>query len=455
MNKLLIKNGTIVTSKKTFEADILVENGKIKQVEKDINVLNIKTFEAKNKLIFAGGVDPHVHLQLSTPAGNSSDNFESGSKAAIAGGTTTILDFITPNHNQSLIEATHQRKEEAKISYADYSFHLSPIAWSENLSYEIEEAINQEGITSFKAYMAYKKAIGISDDIVLETMKYVKERDGMVTLHCENGDLIDFLRDKLVSEGKKSPHFHHISRPSVTEYEAVNRAIIMSEITNCPLYIVHVSTKESVNLIEKAQKKGLKIYAETCPHYLILDESKYQTEGFEAATYVMSPPLRAKEDQERLWKAIKDGVIQTIGTDHCPFNMVGQKDLGKEDFRKIPNGVGGIEHRLSLLYTYGVLKNRISINRFVEIISEAPAQIFGFDDKKGKIEIGLDADLVIWDKEKENTISAKTHFQNCDRNIYEGIKTKGGVSSVIKSGKIIFQNNEFFLENVKGKFISR
>lgn len=452
MNNLLIKNGTIVTSKKTYIADILIKNGIIKNIAADIeNTNNYKVIDAKKQYVFPGGIDPHVHMHLPTPAGFSSDNFYTGTRAALFGGTTTIIDFVTPQKQQNLIEALSERKKEAENSLTDYSFHVSPIDYHENIENEIKELVKQ-GINSFKVYMAYKNSIGLNDDVLFKVMKTVKNAGGILTVHAEMGDDIEELRTKFAEQGNLSPEFHALSRPNRTEAEAVKKVIEFSEKTNCPVYIVHVSTKESVEYIKLAQKKELKIFAETCPQYLLLNDEKLKGDFKDTAKYVFSPVLRKIEDNNKLWNGIKDNTIQTIGTDHCPF-MYKQKIIGKNDFRKIPNGAGGVEHRMSLLYTFGVLEKKISINQFVSLTSSNSSKIFGLYPKKGEIAIGSDADLVIWNSKKESVISAKTHHQNCDLNIFEGLKIKGGPKIVIKAGKIIIENDKINLPEIKGQFL--
>jgi len=452
MPTLLIKNGTLVSSTEVKKADILLKDGKIFKIEPTISEADAdKIIDATAKLIFPGGIDPHVHLDLPTPAGKSYDSFETGSRAALLGGTTTLLDFVTPHKNQSLIEALHLRQEEAKNCYTDYSFHVSPVNWNENTAEELKQCTEIEGITSFKFYMAYD--IGLSDFEIAKVMQTVSELGGLVTVHAENGGIINHLREKFVQEGKIQPKYHALSRPEITEEEAINRVISIAKITNCRLYIVHVSSGKGIELISKAQKEGVQVLAETCPHYLLLDDSVYNQEFEKSAPYVLSPPLRTKNDQNALWEAIQSHSIQTIGTDHCPFNLHGQKDIGISDFTKIPNGAGGIEHRMSLLFTYGVLENRISLMRFVELTSTNAAKIFGLS-QKGDLIQGYDADLVIWNPLVEKSISVKTHYQNCDSDIYEGFKTKGVAETVILRGEIVVEN-ENFISAKAGKFLKR
>ncbi len=434
--RILIKNGTIINSDSTIVADVLIEDGKIIKIEKNLisNTSSDKIIDAKDCFVIPGGIDPHVHMHLPSPAGYSSDDFLSGSKAAIYGGTTTLIDFVTPKKGQSLEKAIEQRKLEAENCQTNLFFHVSPIEWRNSMEDEIKNCFDS-GFKSFKVYMAYKSSIGLNDDVLLKVMKAVGKAGGTITIHCELGDDIEELRNEFAEEGKLSPEYHPLSRPSELEAKAVKKAIELAGKANCPIYIVHVSAKESLKYIKEAQAKGQAVMAETCPQYLLLDDSKYMGEFDQTAPFVMSPPLRKKENNNELWKAIIDGTIKTIGTDHCPFTLK-QKQTGKNDFRGIPNGAGGVEHRLALLYTYGVLTGKISINQFVALTSTNAAKIFGLFPAKGVIAVGSDADIVIWDKQIENVISAKSHHSDCDINIYEGIKTIGIPKVVILDGVI-------------------
>jgi len=435
--ELLIKNGTIVNSDRIFEADIFLRNRKIETIAPNIQVenQNIQTIDASGKLIFPGGIDPHVHLQLPTPAGLSSDDFYSGSRTALFGGTTTIIDFVTPHHGQSLTEALEARKLEASKSLITTRFHVSPVEWRPSTEGEILDCIQNYNIRSFKCYMAYKNSIGLDDDTLFKVMKVVGKAGGIVTIHCEDGDEIEKLRTKYFDEALPAPEAHVKSRPPELEAKAVKKAIELAAKANCPIYIVHVSSAKSLQLIKAAKQAGQAVFAETCPQYLLLDQSEYFGDFEKSVAFVMSPPLRDKEDNLALWQGLANGAVSTVGTDHCPFKL-SQKMAGKDDFRKIPNGAGGIEHRMALLYTYGVLENKIDLKKFVEITSTNAAKIFGLYPQKGVIADGADADLIIWNPETENTISTKTHHQNCDLNIYEGFKTKGLHEVVILGGKV-------------------
>ncbi len=450
---VLIRNGKIVSSEKIFYGDILVSDGKIVKIANNIAIPdNCEFIDADGQYIFPGGIDPHVHMHLPTFAGYSSDDFYTGSKAALYGGTTTLIDFVTPRKRQSLPEALAERKKEAENCLTDYTFHVSPISWHKGLKNEIKECVNQ-GVTSFKVYTAYKKSIGLEDTELFKVMQDIAEIGALLTVHAELGDDIEDLRNRFFEEGKISPKYHALSRPPETEYKAVKKIIEFAEKTNCKVYFVHISTGKSAEIIQNAQKKDLQIFAETCPQYLMLNEEKLIGKFFDTAKFVFSPPPRKEQDNEKLWNALSDNVILTVGTDHCPFTFE-QKLLGKNDFRKIPNGAGGVEHRMSLLYTYGVFKNKISLNNFVKITSTNAAKIFGLYPQKGEIAVGSDADLIIWN-EKNDVISAKTNHQNCDLNIYEGIKISGKPEIVIKAGKIVLSENKLSQKMSSGRYLSR
>ena len=439
---ILIKNGTVVNAGGSQRADVLIRDGKIIETGSRLELASGEgmAINAEGRYLFPGGIDPHVHMHLPTPAGYSSDDFLTGSKAALYGGTTTIIDFVTPKKGQLLSDAIALRKTEAEGCLTDYSFHVSPVEWRDSMEQEIADCMEKEGFRSFKVYMAYKDSIGLNDDVLLKVMKAVGKAGGMVTAHCELGDEIEILRNKFAAENKLAPVYHPLSRPPEAEALAVKKAIELAGEANCPLYIVHVSSKESLAHIAKAKNKGQEVYAETCPQYLLLDDSKFEGDFEEVSKFVFSPPLRKKADNDALWEALKSGVIDTVGTDHCPFTQE-QKNRGRNDFREIPNGAGGVEHRLNLLYTYGVLAEKISIGQFVALTSANAAKIFGMFSGKGTIEKGADADVVIWNPETEKTISADTHCSNCDLDIYEGFKITGAPEIVIRNGIIVKENN--------------
>ena len=345
--RMLIQNGIIVTADNIFSADLLIEDGKIAQIEKTgiSPEMADEVIDAKGFPVFPVGIDPHVHMHLPTGAGFSSDDFQSGSLAALMGGTTTLIDFVTPQKGQLLKDALKARKKEAEISLLDFSFHVSPVEWRESLPKEIKELKEKEGITSFKVYLAYKNTIGLNDSDLKKVMKAVADAGGMVTAHCELGDEINALRESFIRDGKITPEFHPLSRPANMESEAVKKAIDYASENGCPFYVVHVSAKESIKHIADARRKGQAVFGETCPHYLLLDDSKYIGDFEKTAAFVLSPPLRKEEDNKALWSALTEEELQTVGTDHCPF-MLEQKRAGIHAFTKIANGAGGVEHRL-------------------------------------------------------------------------------------------------------------
>jgi len=433
---ILIKNGIIVKYSTCQPIDILIQNGKIETITTSIKNQNEveQIIDASGLYILPGGIDPHVHLHLPTPAGYSSDDFYTGTRAALAGGTTSVIDFVTPKRGQSLVDALLLRRAEAKNAQCPVKFHVSPVEWLESTEHEMEICVKEYGVTSFKTYLAYRKTIGIDFEVLEKVMQTAKKLGALVTVHAELGDAIDENIKQLIALGRVTPKDHAASRPPETEYKAVEQVIRLVEKTGCPLYFVHLSARQSVDLVRGAKKRGLPVYAETCPHYLVLDETVYEGDFFQSAPYVISPPVRAKEHQQALWEAVADGTIDTIGTDHCPFNLNGQKTCGYNDFTKIPNGAGGIEYRLPLIYSYGVKSGKISISKMVDLLSNKPAELFKIENQ-GKIDVGYQANIVLLKPDEIKTITREDQFQQCDSNIYEGIPVIGSIHTVILSGK--------------------
>jgi len=440
MNQFLIINGTIINSDSSVKSDMAISEGVIT----GIGPLNPKNFpgykiiNAKGKYIFPGGIDPHVHLALPTPAGPSCDDFLSGSKAALAGGTTFMVDFVTPARGQSLKQALAFRIKESSHSLVDFALHMGITWYDETIPEQMERCVNEASVKSFKVYLAYKGNIGIEYHELEQVMKKAASLGVKVLVHCEEGDLILEKQKKFLSEGKTSPTYHALSRPAEVESESVRKVIDLCRKTGCKTYIVHTSAAKSINYIRAAKKEGLPLFCETCPQYLLLDESVYSRPLPDSLKYVISPPIRSMKDQAALWEALADGTVDVISTDHCPFNTKGQKDIGISDFTKIPNGAGGIEHRLALLYAYGVSTGKISLQQFVALTSTNAARIFGLYPRKGTITVGSDADLVIWNPTVKSVISVSTQLQQCDSNIYEGIELTGAAENVFKSGKLVF-----------------
>jgi dihydropyrimidinase len=438
MTQLLIINGTIINSDATTVADIAVSKGVITEIGK-LNPIDFPGFQivdVKGKYIFPGGIDPHVHLELPTPAGPSCDDFLSGSYAALAGGTTFLVDFVTPSRGQSLMNALASRLKESNKCLVDYTLHMGITWFDDSIPEQMEWCVNEVGIKSFKAYLAYKGSIGIEYSELEQVMIKAASLNATVLVHCEEGDIILQHQKKFISEGKTSPLYHALSRPTEVESESVRKVIDLCRKTGCKTYIVHTSTAKSIEYVRAAKKEDLPLLCETCPQYLLLDESVYSKPLLESLKYVISPPIRSKKDQEALWLALADGTVDVISTDHCPFNTKGQKDVGINDFTKIPNGAGGIENRLALLYTYGVLTKKISLQQFVRLTSTNAASVFGLYPQKGAIEVGSDADLVIWNPDSNAVISVKTQLQKCDSNIYEGFLIHGDAKYVIRNGEL-------------------
>jgi len=450
----LIKNGRIITATDDYIADIFIEGETISAIGKNLNVTATTEIDAGGKLVFPGGIDPHVHLDMPFMGTYSSDNYETGTRAALYGGTTMVIDFILQTQGKSLHAALAEWKGRSDNNcVGDYSFHMAVTDFNEDTKKEIREFIEQEGITSFKTFMAYKGALMIDDRQMIGLMQEVKKHGGLINVHATNGDMIDYLIAKHRAEGKLAPRYHYLSQPEVTEAEASGRFADMANYTSCPGYIVHLTCEGAINAVRNATRRNQKVFVETCIQYLILDASLYE-QNFEGAKWVMSPPLREKKDQETLWAGINQGLVNVVATDHCPF-MWEQKLMGKDDFSKIPNGHPAIENRMELLYSEGVAKGKISLNKYVEVACTNAAKIFGMFPKKGTIAVGSDADIVIFDPNEIHTISASTHHMNVDYSGYEGWEVSGKVKTVLLSGEVAIDNNECKVQKGFGKFIKR
>jgi dihydropyrimidinase len=397
--------------------------------------------------LFPGGIDPHTHFDLSVGTTVTADNFATGTQAAAVGGTTTVIDFATQNKGETLAQAVANWHEKADgRSFVDYGFHLAISELNDRVLHELESIVERAGISSVKLYMAYKRILQIDDAALLRTLQAAKQLGILVCVHCENGDVIDVLVEEAKALGQRSPKYHALTRPIAVEQEAVNRAVCLAEIAGAPLYVVHVSSGEGLRVIHAARSRGLEIYGETCPQYLLLDASLYEADDFSAAKYVMSPPLRSAENQGQLWDGLREGSLLTVGSDHCSFNLAGQKELGRDDFSKIPNGGPGVEDRFGLLYTYGVLGGKIDIHQFVALTSTNAAKLFGLYPRKGSIAPGSDADIVVWDPAVQSVISVRTQKQRVDYNLYEGFAQTGKARHVFLRGAQIVKdgilNNE-------------
>ena len=450
---ILIKNGRIITASEDYFADIFIKDELIEAIGINLSVKADSDIDATGMLIFPGGIDPHVHLDMPFMGTYSSDNYETGTRAALYGGTTMVIDFILQKQGNSLHAALAEwRSRSDNNCVGDYSFHMAVTDFNENTKKEIKQFVEEEGITSFKTFMAYKGALMIDDRQMIGLMEEVKKQGGMVTVHATNGDMIDYLVNKHREEGKLSALYHYLSQPEVTEAEASERFVDMINYTGCPGYIVHLTCEGALNAVRNATRRNQKVFVETCIQYLILDASLY--EKADGAKWVMSPPLREKKDQLTLWAGINQGLVNIVATDHCPFKLE-QKKMGEADFSKIPNGHPAIENRMELLYSEGVNTGKISLNKYVEVACTNPAKIFGMFPRKGTIGIGSDADLVIFDPNKKHTLSASTHHMNVDYSGYEGREVTGKVKTVLLRGKIAIDAGKCFVEKGYGQFIRR
>jgi dihydropyrimidinase len=451
---LLIKNGKLVTASEIADADLFIEGEKISAIGTKLQVKADEVLDAGGLLVMPGGIDPHVHLDMPFMGTFSSDDYASGTTAALFGGTTTLIDFVLQTQGKSLDHALKawQGRSNGKAC-CDYSFHMAVTDFNEETKKEISVLVEQEGITSFKTFMAYKGALMIDDRQMVGLMQEVKKCGGMVTVHATNGDMIDFLVNKHRTEGKLSPLYHYLSQPEITEAEASGRFADMAFYSGVPAYIVHMTCEGAHNHVRLAAERNQRVFAETCIQYLLLDASLYE-KNFDGAKWVMSPPLREKKDQESLWAGINQGSVQVVATDHCPFKWE-QKLMGKDDFSKIPNGHPAIEHRMELLFSEGVNKGRISLNKYVEVTSTNAAKIFGMFPQKGSLAPGSDADILLFDPNEEHTISAKTHHMNVDYSAYEGWKVKGKTKTVIMRGKIAVNDNKLKVPAGYGRFVKR
>ena len=455
---LLIKNGRIITSVDDYRGDIFIKDSRVTMIGEELPVQADTILDATDRLVIPGGVDPHTHLDMPFGGTFSADDFESGTLAAAHGGTTCIVDFAIQEKGKSTLEAleTWHQKAEGKTSI-DYGFHMIITDMEDERLWEMRK-LADEGITSYKMFMAYPGVLYVDDGTLFRAMRKAGEDGTMICMHAENGIVIDEIIKRAISEGHTDPKYHALTRPTRMEAEGVHRAIAIAEVAGVPVYIVHLSSSDALEQVNLARSRGVDAYAETCPQYLFLDHSHYEQENFEGAKYVMTPPLREKWNQEELWRGLKFGDLQTIATDHCPFCFKEQKELGLDDFRKIPNGAPGVENRMSLIFNGGVKQGRISLNKFVELTSTSAAKLFGLFPRKGTIAVGSDADIVIFDPERTETISVNnpcTHHMKVDYNSYEGMEVTGVAETVISRGQVVVENDKYTGRKGHGQFIKR
>jgi dihydropyrimidinase len=454
--KTIIRGGTVVTAVDQYRGDVLIEDEKITAIATSFDGVDAdRTINASDKLVIPGGIDVHTHLDMPFGGTTSADDFESGTIAAAHGGTTTVVDFAIQYHGESLRFAldTWMNKADGKAAI-DYGFHMIVTELTDEVEKEMDSLV-REGVTSFKLFMAYPGVFMLDDASIFRALRRTGKNGGTICMHAENGGVIDVLVKKALAEGKTEPKYHALTRPARAEAEATHRAIALAEIAGVPIYIVHLSAGEALEMVTAARDRGLPAYAETCPQYLFLSYDNYEEPGFEGAKYVMSPPIRPKENQEKLWRGLAFNDLQAVSTDHCPFCMKEQKELGRGNFSQIPNGGPGLENRMSLVFDGGVKTGRISLNRFVEVTSTAPAKIFGLFPRKGTIAPGSDADVVVFDPDRKETLSAKTHHMNVDYSLYEGREVTGVSETVLSRGKVIVENGKFTGRAGAGSFLKR
>ena len=454
---VLIKGGRILTAADDYVGDVYVEDGRVALLGAALDVSAEKTIDATGKIVMPGAIDPHTHIEMFFGGTTTCDDFTSGTTSAAFGGTTTLIDFCMQTPGDTFAQALEKYHE--KITRCppviDVGFHIGVTDLHTGGTLEDLAKLPDEGVTSYKVFMAYKGAVMVDDETLFKVLRTAHETGGLVMVHAENGDAIDIIVKDAVAEGKTDPIWHARTRPMETEAEATNRAIQLAHVADAPLYVVHVSCQPAVEPIALAREKGWKIWGETCTQYFFVDETMMEKPNWEGAKYIYTPPPRPKEHQEHLWKAITTDVLSAVSTDHCPFNWPDQKGINGRDFQVVPNGGPGIENRLHMLWTHGVRTGRITPNRFVELVSTNVAKLLGLYPRKGTIAPGSDGDIVVWDPEKKVTISAKTHHSNVNYNLFEGEEVTGAPEVVLVRGQVIVEDDELLAEPGAGQFVKR
>jgi dihydropyrimidinase len=455
MAELLIRGGRITTSARSYKADILCRGGVIAEIGEDLKSADAQIVDAEGALVIPGGIDPHTHMELPFMGTVASEDFFTGTAAGFAGGNTMIIDFVIPGPGDSLLDAYKTWRGWAEKAAGDYSFHVAVTSWSDRVSEEMGVLTREHGVNSFKHFMAYKGAIMVDDEVMLKSFTRALELGAICNIHAENGEAVAHLQKTLLAQGITGPQGHPLSRPPAVEGEAAERAITIAGLLGLPVYIVHVSTENAAAAIARARAAGQRVYGEVLAQHLVIDESVYWDKDFaKAAAHVMSPPFRPKHHQKALWAGLVSGSLQTTATDHCCF-CAPQKAGGIGDFTKIPNGTAGIEDRMSVLWHFGVRTGRLTPEEFVRITSTNTAQIFNIFPRKGSVSVGADADLVVWDPNASRVISAKTHHQNVDFNVYEGMDVTGLARSTIANGKLVWHQGELRAVRGAGRYIER
>ena len=455
MSKTIIRGGIVVTAEQEARADVLIEGERVAAVALDLDAEGAEIIDATGAYVMPGGIDPHTHMELPFMGTVASEDFFSGTSAAAAGGTTTILDFVIPNPQQRLLDAYKQWREWAAKAASDYSFHVAITWWDETVHRDMETLTTEHGVNSFKHFMAYKGAIMADDEILVSSFTRARELGALCTVHAENGELVFRLQQEVFDKGIRGPEGHPLSRPPEVEGEAANRAIRIAEVLGVPIYLVHTSCIDALEAVSRARLEGQRVFAEVLAQHLVLDDSHYRHPDWaHAAHYVMSPPFRSREHQDALWRGLQAGMLQTTATDHCCF-CTEQKAMGRDDFRKIPNGTGGVEDRMSVLWHHGVRTGRLTPSEFVAVTSTNAAKIFNIHPQKGSLLPGADADIVVWDPERTRTLSKKTHHQQVDFNIYEGMEVTGAAAITLSRGRVLFDDRGLRTERGTGRYVER
>jgi dihydropyrimidinase len=449
-----IKNGRIITAEQDYIADIYIEKDTITTIGASLTMQADTTIDAKGKYMIPGGVDVHTHMDMPFGGTTSSDDFETGTRAAAFGGTTCLIDFAIQSKGTRMRDALDVWWKKGEKATIDFGLHMIVTDLPEAHLEDMNEMV-REGVTSFKLFMAYPNVLMVDDATIFRAMRQTGNNGALICMHAENGGVIDLLVQKALAEGKTAPIYHALTRPTTAESEAVNRAIALAQMAGAPVYIVHVSSADALEKVSEARDKGVPVFAETCPQYLLLSIEDLDRPNFEGAKYVFTPPLREKWHQDKLWEGLKKNTLQVVSTDHCPFCFKEQKEMGRDSFAKIPNGGPGVENRLQLIHHHGVNQKRISLNRWVEIVATTPAKMFGLYPRKGTITVGSDADIVIWDPNKEITISAKSHHMRVDYSMFEGFKVKGDAETVLSRGETIVDKGKWLGKPGRGTFIKR
>src|SRR5919198_4474014 len=454
---VLIKGGGIITAADDYVGDVFIDNGTVSLIGESLDVVADKTIDATGKYVLPGAIDPHTHIEMFFGGTVTCDDFTSGTTSAAFGGTTTLIDFCMQAPGDTFAQALEKyfEKIERCKPVIDVGFHIGVTDLHSGGTLDDLAKLPDEGVTSYKLFMAYKGAVMVDDETLFKTMQTASETGALVMVHAENGDAIDVIVKRAVAEGKTSPIWHARTRPPETEGEATNRAIQLAHVADAPLYVVHVSCKDAIDPIAFAREKGWDVWGETCTQYLFVDESALDQPGFEGAKYIYTPPPRPKEHQEHLWHALHADVLSVVSTDHCPFKWPEQKGINGEEFQKGPNGGPGIENRLHMLWTFGVREGRFSLNRLVELTSTNVAKQFGLYPRKGTIAPGSDADIVVWDPDKKLTISAESHHSNVNYNLFEGTEVTGAPEVVLVRGQGIVENDELVAQPGAGQFVKR